>query len=222
MSYHIPLRRKAFRDSSSHSPASALQTTYRTGDQPGERRFDDQAQTPPSPDNRLPGHDFNQIRIHTDYNTIDSVPSSDAASLTFSTPYSISAQVTSLARFPATLIGTSSVAPMVQRRPRRRRHVAPMAQRKPPAGTAQTIANGHAYHKHVQEQREFPEIKSVGDFATLIDTIINSPAEHKVLSGGRQAFWDGKDTVVIYNPRVRDKGTCFRPTAGKTYFDNLA
>lgn len=97
-----------------------------------------------------------------------------------------------------------------------------MVQRKPPAGTAQTIPNGHAYHKHVQQQREFPEINSVGDFATLIDTIINSPAEHKALSGGREAFWDGKDTVVIYNPKAGDKGTCFRPTAGKTYFDNLA
>ncbi len=207
MSYHIPLRRKAFRDSSSHSPASALQTTHRTGDQPGERRFDDQAQTPPSPDNRLPGHDFRQFRIHAGHEPTSAQPL-DAAPLAFSTPHVTPAQPTSLARSLPTPVRTSSAAPMVQR--------------KPPAGTAQTIANGHAYHKHVQVQKEFPEIKSVGDFATLIDTIINSPAEHKVLSGGRQAFWDGKDTVVIYNPKAGDKGTCFRPTAGKTYFDNLA
>ncbi|MFQ3684942.1 MAG: hypothetical protein SNJ51_21970, partial [Roseiflexus sp.] len=96
-----------------------------------------------------------------------------------------------------------------------------MVQRyKPPANTAHAIANGHAYNKHVVTQREFPEITNNSDFTSLIEDIINNPEEHKALSNGRHAFWKN-NTVVIYNPNASDKGTCFKPTAGKSYYDNL-
>jgi pyocin large subunit-like protein len=163
---------------------------------------------PSASSERRSGRDFNQIRFYAPHTITDGVQSFDAAPPDFSTPHITPAPTTILARSLATPVRTSSVAPLVQRQ-------------NLPIGTAQSIANGHAFDKHVQEQREFPEIRSVDDFATLIETIINSPAEHKALSNGRQAFWDGRNTVVIYNPNAHDRGTCFRPTAGKTYFDNL-
>ncbi|WP_157042735.1 hypothetical protein [Roseiflexus castenholzii] len=208
MSYHIPIRRKMPRDGSDHSIASSLKIIHGADDQSGEHLLDTPTQTLPAFNDRLPGHTFHQIRIHAGHNAPESGSAPGAAPPAFRAPPITPVQAPGLARSLATPVRTSSVTPMVQR--------------KPPVGTAQSIANGHAFTKHVQTQREFPEISSVGDFATLIETIINSPAEHKVLSNGREAFWDGKDTVVIYNPKAGDKGTCFRPTAGKRYFDNLA
>jgi filamentous hemagglutinin len=47
-------------------------------------------------------------------------------------------------------------------------------------------------------------------------------ADAKALSGGRTAYWDSAtETVVIHNPRAVDAGTAFRPTNGRSYFDNL-
>jgi hypothetical protein len=84
--------------------------------------------------------------------------------------------------------------------------------------SATSIANGHAYDKHVVAQGEFPEIKSRADFEQLIAEVMNNPDENKALSGGRHAYWKG-DVIVITNPRHPDGGTAFRPTAGKAYYD---
>ena len=93
-----------------------------------------------------------------------------------------------------------------------------MIQRNP--AEASTIANGHSYDKHVITQAEFPGINSKAQFATVVSGVMTAPDQTRNLSGGRIAYWKG-DTVVIYNPNAGDKGTCFKPTLGKTYFDNL-
>ena len=85
---------------------------------------------------------------------------------------------------------------------------------------AGTIANGHSYDKHVVTQAEFPGITSKPQFVTVVSNVMTTPDEVRNLSNGRKAYWKG-DTVVIYNPGAGDKGTCFKPTAGKSYFDNL-
>ena len=85
---------------------------------------------------------------------------------------------------------------------------------------AGTIANGHSYQKHVIDQAEFPGIADKTQFTAIVSGVMTSPDEKRNLSGGRIAYWKG-DTVVIYNPGAGDKGTCFKPTKGKQYFDNL-
>jgi hypothetical protein len=85
---------------------------------------------------------------------------------------------------------------------------------------ADAIANGHAYDKHVITQAEFPGVTDRNAFAAIIDGVLGSPV-NKPLSGGRHAYWeDSTNTVVITNPAASDKGTCFRPTKGKSYYDN--
>lgn len=216
MSFHISLRRKSTSEATSHPTRTthAPETILRRDPQHSAIHSADSRQegeaganlSSVSASEAMPhGHEFHQLRIYTDRDVSSGALLNNTTPKPITDPHITPAQTIAIARQIAP-VQTGSVAPMIQR--------------KPPPGTANTIANGHAYHKHVQVQKEFPEIKSVNDFAALINTIMTSPAEHKVLTGGREAFWYDR-TVVIYNPKAGDKGTCFRPTAGKSYFDNL-
>jgi hypothetical protein len=87
---------------------------------------------------------------------------------------------------------------------------------------AKAIAMGHAYEKHVVEDKLFPEVKNRDDFMELIAKVLANPTHHRELEKDREAYFDTKsDTIVIYNPHARDKGTCFRPRAGLKYFEGL-
>lgn len=96
-----------------------------------------------------------------------------------------------------------------------------------PDPAAQKIAGGHALNKHVVNQGEFPEVTAPdaagkqAQFAQIVDAVMKSPT-NRPLANGRHAYWDpSTGTVVITNPAAADGGTCFRPTAGKAYYDNL-
>lgn len=81
------------------------------------------------------------------------------------------------------------------------------------------ISKGHAFDKHVIEQREFPEIETRGQFAHLIkDAVMNG--EFRGLSGSRTAYWN-EGTVVIRDPNAADGGTALRPRDGHDYFEGL-
>ena len=87
---------------------------------------------------------------------------------------------------------------------------------------AQAIANGHAYQKHVVGEKLFPEVKNKADFAELIGRLLAQPTHHRRLENGREAYFDQvTNTIVIYNPHARDKGTCFRPRSGLRYYERL-
>ena len=87
---------------------------------------------------------------------------------------------------------------------------------------SEEIAGGHAFDKHVTQNGEFQGIRTRPQFSRLIETTIKNATEAKGLSNGRTAYWDGSTgTVVIYNPNAADGGTAFKPTQGKTYFNNL-
>ena len=87
---------------------------------------------------------------------------------------------------------------------------------------AKAIGTGHSYDKHVITEKQFPEVKSEEDFVELIGKILANPTHHRDLEDDREAYFDKKsNTIVIYNPRARDKGTCFKPRAGLKYFENL-
>ncbi|WP_077927560.1 hypothetical protein [Wohlfahrtiimonas populi] len=86
------------------------------------------------------------------------------------------------------------------------------------------IANGHAFQKHVINGKEFEDlgIKTIDDFQRHINNIIENPSSIiKKLERDRVAFWDdASGTLIIFDPRSKDKGTAFRPKNGKSYFDN--
>ena len=87
---------------------------------------------------------------------------------------------------------------------------------------AKAIATGHAYEKHVVEEKLFPEVKNRGDFTDVIAKVLANPTHHRDLENDREAYFDKKsNTIVIYNPHARDNGTCFRPRAGLKYFEGL-
>src|SRR5262245_314304 len=91
-----------------------------------------------------------------------------------------------------------------------------------PAAVAQKLAAGHAYDKHVVAEGQFPGIASRAAFAQLIQGIIEHPTASRPLASERTAWWDeASGTVVIANPHDRDGGTCFKPRAGRPYFDHL-
>jgi metal-dependent amidase/aminoacylase/carboxypeptidase family protein len=87
---------------------------------------------------------------------------------------------------------------------------------------AKAIAMGHSYEKHVVGEKQFPEVKNRDDFVELIAKVLADPTHHRDLENDREAYFDSKsNTIVIYNPHARDKGTCFRPRAGLRYFEGL-
>jgi hypothetical protein len=87
---------------------------------------------------------------------------------------------------------------------------------------AKAIAMGHSYEKHVVGEKLFPEVKNKDDFIDLIAKVLANPTHHRELENDREAYFDKKsNTIVIYNPHARDKGTCFRPRAGLKYYEGL-
>jgi hypothetical protein len=86
---------------------------------------------------------------------------------------------------------------------------------------ANEIADGHAFHKHIDEFDDLG-ITNQRQFANHIEEVINHPSEVRGLSRSRTAFWDADTgTVVIRNPNAADGGTAFLPKDGKNYFDKL-
>ncbi|TYC48538.1 hypothetical protein FMN50_26085 [Rhodobacterales bacterium] len=94
------------------------------------------------------------------------------------------------------------------------------------------IAHGHAFTKHSSEFVEGvvigglafpgPTIENADAFATFLAGILDNPSANKALSASRHGYWDAATgTVIITNPKPDDCGTAFRPTAGKSYYDNL-
>jgi hypothetical protein len=87
---------------------------------------------------------------------------------------------------------------------------------------AKAIAMGHSYEKHVIGEKQFPDVKSTEDFVELIASVLANPTHHRKLENNREAYFDNRsNTIIIYNPHARDKGTCFRPRAGVKYFEGL-
>lgn len=87
---------------------------------------------------------------------------------------------------------------------------------------ARAIAGGHSYEKHVIDEKLFPEVKNRSEFTEVIAKVLANPTNHRDLENDREAYYDSKsNTIVIYNPHARDKGTCFRPRAGLRYFKGL-
>ncbi|WP_148259022.1 mAFB alternative [Simkania negevensis] len=88
--------------------------------------------------------------------------------------------------------------------------------------TAQEIAWGHAFEKHILYQGEFPGwIRTRSHLAQHIESILNKPSAIKALKNNRIAYWHYETgTIVIRNPSALDGGTVFQPRRGYEYFLN--
>ena len=95
--------------------------------------------------------------------------------------------------------------------------------------TAQQIAGGHAFEKHVlgvsnPNGAEFGGfgIRTRAQFADHIEGVITNPTRSSSLTNGRNAYYDSaSNTIVITNPRASDGGTAFRPVNGEAYLRTL-
>ena len=86
---------------------------------------------------------------------------------------------------------------------------------------AQSIANGHAWEKHVILKGDFPEIKTKEEFKKHIEDVINNPSASKKLEDGRKIHWQEEaGTFVVINHNDPDGGSAFKPTRGKGYYDD--
>jgi hypothetical protein len=88
--------------------------------------------------------------------------------------------------------------------------------------TAQKIADGHSYPKHVEGLnnkwgKEYGSLFQNSDqFAEYLDSVMKNPSA-KFTGGGKTLYWDDRlGTIIIDNPQ---NPTAFRPQAGKAYYD---
>ncbi len=82
--------------------------------------------------------------------------------------------------------------------------------------SAEQIAGGHAFEKHVLKKQEFPEVTTREEFASTVEDVMLH-GEVRVLRDGPTAYWHG-DTFVVRNPGALDGGSAFKPTDGRSYF----
>ncbi|THD41673.1 hypothetical protein ERD95_23750, partial [Enterobacteriaceae bacterium ML5] len=79
--------------------------------------------------------------------------------------------------------------------------------------SAQEIANGHAFEKHVLQRGEFNAlgIRTRAQFEQHVENVINNPTDVRYYNDGRVAYLDSTTrTVVIRNPG-KGESTAFRP-----------
>lgn len=98
------------------------------------------------------------------------------------------------------------------------------------ADIANKIAYGHSWSKHSAEyvagkviaglaMPASPKVTTVAEFKSHVQTAMGS-STNKALSNGRKAWWwSPTGTIVIFDPNNVDCGTAFRPTLGKSYYD---
>jgi hypothetical protein len=87
--------------------------------------------------------------------------------------------------------------------------------------TAQEIANGHAFEKHVIKKGEFPGIKTRQEFQEHIEDVLDSPSDIRYYKDGRVAYLqESSGTVVIRNPGFGES-TAFRPDNWNKYISDI-
>jgi filamentous hemagglutinin len=85
---------------------------------------------------------------------------------------------------------------------------------------AETIASGHALIKHLAEFADLGVKDKEGLAKVVAEVLGSTKSETKALSGGRTAYYDSERNIIVFHdPSSRDKGTVFRPTDGRAYFD---
>ncbi|MFB9135580.1 two-partner secretion domain-containing protein [Vibrio olivae] len=87
--------------------------------------------------------------------------------------------------------------------------------------TAQEIANGHAFDKHVLKQGEFPDVRTRQQFQNHVEDVLHNPSEVRYYKDGRTVYiQDSSSTVVIRNSGAGES-TAFQPSDWTEYLDTL-
>ena len=89
------------------------------------------------------------------------------------------------------------------------------------AAEALAVAERVTQHAYLKHAGEFGNIGR-SEFQRLVQETMSNPSEVPSLSNGRTAYWsDSQQMVVIENGTAPTQSTAFRPSGGKSYFDNL-
>lgn len=87
--------------------------------------------------------------------------------------------------------------------------------------TAQEVASGHAFDKHVLVQGEFPGITTRPQFQEHVENVLNNPSGMRYYKDGRTVYLqESSGTVVIRNPSTGES-TAFQPTDWVEYINSL-
>lgn len=83
--------------------------------------------------------------------------------------------------------------------------------------------SSHSFDKHVIQQTEFKEIKTILEFEQKARNVIQAEYTHsKILNDGSKAFWNSIDnTLVIINETKPSSSTMYRPGYGSINFDKF-
>jgi RHS repeat-associated protein len=89
------------------------------------------------------------------------------------------------------------------------------------AAEALAVAERVTQHAYLKHAGEFGNIGR-NEFQGLVQETMSNPSEVRSLSNGRTAYWsDSQQMVVIENGTAPSQSTAFRPSGGKSYFDNM-
>ena len=90
--------------------------------------------------------------------------------------------------------------------------------------TAQEIAGGHGFEKHVLQQGEFGGlgIRTRDQYAAHIENVLNNPSSVRYTADGRSYhLQESTGTVVVRNPNAADGGTAFQPQNWNEYLTQI-
>lgn len=90
------------------------------------------------------------------------------------------------------------------------------------AGLARGIGHGHAYQKHIVEEKQFPQISTRGEFTDLIFDAIMHPTLQAPCANG-YVYWNAKHSIIVienFNSKKGDGGTAY--LANEEQFHRLA
>ncbi|WP_149204596.1 putative T7SS-secreted protein [Actinotalea subterranea] len=87
------------------------------------------------------------------------------------------------------------------------------------AAAEKMVLEGHAFQKHVIDQKEFPEVRTKEDLVRIAETTIRE-GEGKDLPRGRTGFWKD-DVLVVHDSKTAHGGSVYRPWNGYIAFLEL-
>ncbi|WP_409419233.1 RHS repeat domain-containing protein [Marinomonas sp. RS-M-Aa-14] len=87
--------------------------------------------------------------------------------------------------------------------------------------TAQEIANGHAFEKHVLKQGEFPGIRIRQQFQNHVEDVLSNPSGMRYYKDGRTVYLQESSSTVVIRNSGSGESTAFQPANWSEYINSL-
>lgn len=87
--------------------------------------------------------------------------------------------------------------------------------------TAQEIANGHAFEKHVLKQGEFPGIRTRQQFQNHVEDVLSNPSGMRYYKDGRTVYLQESSSTVVIRNSGSGESTAFQPANWSEYINSL-